>query len=81
MDSAAEAGIKHLIFCSGEMRTVDNDARDEWNGAKKVMNSSEKERLVSDNNGLDVTLCARPQPTWTGAVETPYTARTIVISR
>jgi hypothetical protein len=81
MDSAAQAGIKHLISCSGEMRALDNDARDKWNGAKKVMNCFEKKRLVSGNNALDATLCAHTHTAWRGAVEVPYTARRDAILR
>jgi hypothetical protein len=51
MDLAAQAEIKHLISCSGEMRAVDNDARDKWNGAKKVMNCSEKKQLLLEPGG------------------------------
>jgi hypothetical protein len=63
------------------MKVVDNDARDEWNGAKKVMNCFEKKRLVSGNNALDAILCAHAKPTWTGEVEVPYTARRDAILR
>jgi hypothetical protein len=81
MDSAAEAQTKHLMCSGGEMRAVDNDARDKWNGAKKVMNRFEKKRLVSGNNALDAALCAHTNTTWTGAVEVPYTARREASSR
>jgi hypothetical protein len=81
MNSAAQTGIKHLICSGREMRALDNDARDKWNGAKKVMKRFEKKPLVSGNNALDATLCAHTHTTWTGAVEVPYTARRDAISR
>jgi hypothetical protein len=81
MGSAAQAEIKHLISCNGEMRAVGNDARNKWNGAKKVMDCFEKRRLLSGNNALDATLCAHTHTTWTVAVEVPYTARRDAISR
>jgi hypothetical protein len=81
MNSAAEAQTKHLICSCREMRAVDNDARDKWNGAKKVMNRFEKKRLVSGNNALDAGLCAHTNTTRTGTVEVPYTARRDASSR
>ena len=81
MEYAAEAEAKHLMCSGREMTAADNDARGEWNGAKKVMNCFEKKRLLSYNNALDATLCAHTHTTWTGAVEVPYTARRDAISR
>jgi hypothetical protein len=51
MDSAAVAEIKHLIYSGREMKAMDEDARDEWNGAKKVMNCSEKKQLLLEPGG------------------------------
>jgi hypothetical protein len=81
MDSAAEAGTKHLICSGREMRAVDDDARDGWNEAKKVMNCSEPEWLLSDNNAGDATVCANTHLTLTGLVEAQYAPRTDAISR
>jgi hypothetical protein len=81
VDSEAEAETMHLICSGGEMRAVDDDASDEWNGAKKVMNSSEPERLLSDNNAWDATVCANTLLTLTGAAEGPYATRTRAILR
>jgi hypothetical protein len=33
------------------MKAMDDDARDEWNGAKKVMNCSEKKQLLLEPGG------------------------------
>jgi hypothetical protein len=55
-DSAAEAGMKHLISSGRKTRAVDGEARDEWNGAKKVMNCSERSQLLSEpgDHNLDL---------------------------
>jgi hypothetical protein len=81
VDREAEAETMHLICSGGEMRAVDDDASDEWNGAKKVMNCSEPERLLSDNNAWDTNLCAITHAPLTGVVEAPYAKRTKAISR
>jgi hypothetical protein len=51
MDSAAVAEVMHLICSGREMKAMDDDARDEWNGAKKVMNCSEKKQLLLEAGG------------------------------
>ena len=56
MDSAAEAGTKHLIGRGRAMRAVDNNAGAGWNGTKQVKNCSEMERLLSELRALHFDL-------------------------
>jgi hypothetical protein len=47
MRFAAETRIQHLISRGRQVTVVKNDARDGWNGTKKVMNCLRHERLLS----------------------------------
>jgi hypothetical protein len=81
MRNAAKARIQHLIFRGRQVTAVKNDVRDGWNGTKKVMNGFKPERLISEDDGLEATLCPSTLRILTGVVEAPYTTHTNAILR
>jgi hypothetical protein len=72
--------MKHLICSGRKIETLYNDARGEWNGAKKVMRCSKLEWLLSGDNALVAELCSIAYRILTGVVEAPYTTQTREIS-
>jgi hypothetical protein len=50
--------MKHLICSGRKIETLYNDARGEWNGAKKVMGCSKLEWLLSGDNSLEANHCS-----------------------
>jgi hypothetical protein len=58
---------------------ADNDLRDAWNAAKKVMSNGKPERLSSRDNALEATHRDSARDALTGVVEAAYTTLTKVI--
>jgi hypothetical protein len=81
MRIAAKARIQHLIFRGRQVTAVKNDLRDGWNGTKKVMNGLKLERLLTEDNGLETTLCPSTRRILTSVVEAPYTTHISAILR
>jgi hypothetical protein len=81
MRIAAKARMQHLIFRGRQVTAVENDVRDGWNGAKKVMNDFKLDRVFSEDNRLEATLCPSTRRILTGVVEAPYTTHTSAVLR